>query len=123
IRRRNARGWNTADLARAADLFYSTVRNVEKGYSKKPAEWILDALIRALENDKGVMYSLAGYGEIPERTPYQVLVSLNSLVDDAPLWHAAIEEVKRMKPDEQRMALAVLRAQLDAAARHWKDRQ
>lgn len=123
IRRRTSRGWTTADLAREADLSYSTVRNIEKGASRKPEEWILRALIRALDNDEGVMFGLAGYGTIPERTAEQVSIALDELGEEAPLWRDAIEGVKRMTPDQQRQALIVLRAQLDAAARHWKDRQ
>lgn len=118
VRRRNEKGWNTADLAREAELKYETVRNVEKGYSQKPAEWILRALIRVLECDEGVVFALAGYGELPERTPDQVVVALDSLGDDAPSWRDEIEYVKTMTPEQQRLALRILRAQRTSASHH-----
>lgn len=124
IRRRTSRGWTTADLAREADLSYSTVRNIEKGASRKPEEWILRALVRALDNHEGVVFALAGYGDLPERTPEQVLIGLDELGEVAPLWREAIDRVKKeMTPEQQNQALTVLLAQLDAASRHWKDRQ
>lgn len=122
IRRRKAHvpEWNTADLARAAELPYTTVRNIEKGASRKPAEAILRKLITALGCDEGVVFALAGYGDIPKRSPEQVTIGLDELGDVAPLWHAAIEGVKtRMTPEQQNDALTVLLAQLDAASRHW----
>lgn len=119
IRRREARGWTTAELARESGLHYSTVRNVEKGYSQKPEDWILRALASALENNAGVMLALAGYGDIPERAPADVQIALDELGDEAPAWREVIEGVKRdMTIDDQRRALSVLRAQLaDARAR------
>lgn len=124
IRRRKGRGWSTADLAREAELSYSTVRNIEQGFSRKPEEWILRALIRALDNNEGVVFALAGYGNIPARTPEQILVALDELGEVAPLWREAIDRVKNeMTPEQQNQALTVLLAQLDAASHHWKDRQ
>lgn len=120
IRRRNNLGWLTADLARVAQLSYSTVRNIEKGYSRKPAEAILRSLSKALDCDAGVLFAYAGYGTIPTYTPEEIAVRLDELGDEAPLWRDTIEDVKRkMTPDQQRQALAVLRAQINAASRHW----
>jgi transcriptional regulator with XRE-family HTH domain len=116
IRRRKLKGWDTAQLARAAELPYSTVRNVEKGYSRKPDEVILRALIKALECDEGVVFAYAGYGNIPNYTPEELTVRLNELGEEAPRWIEAIEGIKHeMTPAEQNQAYAVLKAQLDAA--------
>jgi transcriptional regulator with XRE-family HTH domain len=127
IRRRKAHpgGWTTADLARAAELSYSTVRNIEQGASQKPAEWILRRLINVLECDEGVVFALAGYGKIPERTPEQVLIALDELGDLAPLWRDAIEGIKKdMTPEEQNQAYDVLKAQWDSARnRRRRDHQ
>lgn len=121
IRRRKIKGWaSTAELARQAELSYSTVRNIEKGYSKKPDEWILRALIKALDCDEGVVFAYAGYGDIPQRTQAELSVRLDELGEEAPLWRDTIEHVKqKMTPTQQSQALAVLRAQIDAASRHW----
>lgn len=116
IRRRRMRGWTTADLARESELSYSTVRNIEKGSSHKPEEWVLRAIVRALDCNESVVFGLAGYGDIPQRTPEDVTVGLDELGDEAPAWRAAIDQVKQtMTPDEQRQALIVLQAQLAAA--------
>ncbi len=119
IRRRKIKGWNTADLARESKLSYSTVRNIEKGMSKKPEEWILRLLIKALDCDEGVVFAYAGYGDIPPLTREEVYVSLDALGDDAPLWRDAIERVKREMTTEQlNQAYQVLIAQLNGAASH-----
>ena len=116
IRRRKLKGWTTADLARESELSYSTVRNVEKGYSRKPDEVILRALIKALDCNEGVVFAYAGYGDIPQYTPEELTVRLDDLGHDAPRWQEVIEGIKAyMSPDEQAQAYAVLRAQLDAA--------
>lgn len=125
IRRRKIKEWNTADLARKAELSYSTVRNIEKGMSVKPEEHILRALIKALDCDEGVVFAFAGYGDIPPMSRDQLIVSLNELGDAAPLWHDAIERMKReMNTDELNQAYQVLIAQLNGAASHRsQDRQ
>lgn len=116
IRRRKILGWSTADLARAADLSYSTVRNVEKGYSRKPDEVVLRALIKALDCNEGVVFAYAGYGDIPHYTPEELTVRLDELGEEAPRWRQAIEGIKtEMSPAEQNQAYAVLMAQLTAA--------
>jgi transcriptional regulator with XRE-family HTH domain len=118
IRRRKLKGWTTADLARESELSYSTVRNVEKGYSRKPDEVVLRALIKALDCNEDVVFAYAGYGNIPQYTPEELVVHLDELGDVAPLWRAAIEDVKSyMTPEEQNQAYAVLVAQI-TAARH-----
>lgn len=118
IRRRKIKGWDTARLAREAELPYSTVRNIEKGYSRKPDEVILRALIEALECNDAVVFAYAGYGDIPQYTHEEMLVELSTLGDVAPLWKDAIEGVKSyMTPEEQNQAYAVLIAQI-TAARH-----
>ena len=120
IRRRKLKGWDTtAELARQAGLSYSTVRNVEKGYSKKPDEVVLRALIKALDCNEGVVYAYAGYGDIPQYTPEEVTVQLDALGETAPRWRDAIERLKtRMTPAQQNQALAVLLAQISDATRH-----
>ncbi len=116
IRRRKLKGWSTADLARESELPYSTVRNVEKGYSRKPDEVILRALTKALDCNEGVVFAYAGYGDIPSYSPEELVVHLDALGDVAPKWRDAIERVKsEMTPDEQNQAYAVLVAQLNAA--------
>ncbi len=118
IRRRKLKGWTTADLAAAAELPYSTVRNVEKGYSHKPDEVVLRALIRALDCNEEVVFSLAGYGEIPTYTLDELIVRLDGLGDEAPRWRQAIEDVKNyMTPAEQNSAYVVLMAQITEARR------
>ncbi len=118
IRRRKIKGWTTADLAREAELSYSTVRNVEKGYSRKPDEVVLRALIKALGCNEEVVFAYAGYGDIPKYTHEELVVRLDELGEVAPLWRAAIEDVKSyMTPEEQNQAYAVLIAQI-TAARH-----
>lgn len=118
IRRRKLKGWSTADLARAAELPYSTVRNVEKGYSKKPDEVILRALVKALECSEDVVFAYAGYGEIPTYTPDEVSAHLNGLGDEAPRWRQAIKDaIDYMTPAEQNQAYAVLVAQITEARR------
>lgn len=124
IRRRTLKGWSTADLARETELSYSTVRNVEKGYSRKPDEAILRALIKALDCNEGVVFAFANYGTIPQYTPAELVVHLDALGDVAPLWHDAIEGVKTiMTPEEQNQAYAVLVAQLAAARQRRSGRQ
>jgi len=119
IRRRKIKGWNTADLASEAGLSYSTVRNIEKGMSRKPNEHILRALIKALECDEGVVFAFAGYGLIPNLPRDQIIVSLDELGDAAPLWRDAIEQLKTtMTPEQLNQAYAVLMAQLNGAASH-----
>lgn len=116
IRRRKIKGWSTADLARETELPYSTVRNVEKGFSRKPDEGILRALIHALDCNEGVVFAYAGYGEIPQYSPDELVVRLDALGETAPRWRDAIEGVKNdMTPDEQNQAYAVLLAQITAA--------
>lgn len=118
IRRRKLKGWTTADLAAAAELPYSTVRNVEKGSSRKPSEAILRALIKALDCDEGVVFAYAGYGIPAIASQHERDALFDALGQDAPLWRTTIERVKtEMTPDEQNQALAVLMAQLDAAVR------
>ena len=123
IRRRKLKGWSTADLARETELSYSTVRNVEKGYSRKPDEVILRALIKALDCNAGVVFTYAGYGAIPQYTPEELVVRLDALGDTAPRWREAIQAVlDYMTPDEQNQALAVFSAQVDAARRRRSGR-
>lgn len=119
IRRRKIKGWNTADLARETGLSYSTVRNIEKGMSRKPDERILRALIKALDCDEGVVFAFAGYGTIPTLPRDQIIVSLDELGDAAPLWRDAIERLKvTMTPEQLNQAYAVLKAQIDGASSH-----
>ena len=116
IRRRKLKGWTTADLAREAELSYSTVRNVEQGYSRKPDEAILRALIKALDCSEGVVFAYAGYGDIPTYTPEELTVRLDALGEVAPKWKDAIKGViEYMTAEEQNQAYAVLMAQLNAA--------
>jgi len=122
IRRRKLKGWTTADLARESELSYSTVRNVEKGYSRKPDEVILRALIKALDCNEGVVFAYAGYGDIPQYTPQELTVRLDDLGDEAPRWREAIEGVKQMTPAEQNQAYAILMAQIDAARHRRQSR-
>jgi transcriptional regulator with XRE-family HTH domain len=119
IRRREARGWTRIDLALAAGVPHTTIRNIEKGLrSKKPQEQTIRAIAAALGNDADVMLALAGYGAIPQRTHDQVIVALDALGEIAPKWKAAIERVKdEMSPADQELALDVLLAQLSAAQR------
>jgi transcriptional regulator with XRE-family HTH domain len=118
IRRRNLKGWSTADLAREAELPYSTVRNVEKGYSKKPDEVILRALIKALDCSEDVVFAYAGYGNIPNYTLDELTMRFNDLGDDAPRWRQAIADARAyMTPEEQNTAYAVLMAQITEARR------
>jgi transcriptional regulator with XRE-family HTH domain len=119
IRLRNARGWTRVDLAAAAGVPHTTIRNIEKGQrSKKPQEQTIRAIAAALGNDADVMLVLAGYGTIPSRTPDQVMVELDALGEIAPRWKDAIERVKNeMSPADQELALDVLLAQLSAAQR------
>lgn len=120
IRKRKQRGWTRADLARETKLPYGTVRNVEQGYSKKPDEQIIRAIIAVLDDiDEGVAFALAGYGDIPKRDPAQIVVELDELGEVAPLWRDVIEKVKRSSPERQNQALEVLTAQLNAASRRW----
>lgn len=123
IRRRKIKGWSTAELAREAELSYSTVRNVEKGYSRKPDEVILRALSKALDCNEAVVFAYAGYGDIPKYTPEELTVRLDALGDEAPRWKQAIEGIEEMSPAEQNQAYAVLMAQLEAArSRRRRDR-
>lgn len=116
IRLREKRGWSTAELARASNMAYTTVRNIEQGYSKKPDEAILRALAVALDGNVGVVLAYAGYGDVPKYTPDELTVRLDELGQDAPRWRAVIDGIKaEMTPDEQNQAYAVLKAQLDAA--------
>jgi len=119
IRLRNARGWTRMDLANAAGLPYTTVRNIEKGLrSKKPVEANIRALAAALENGADVMLVLAGYGPAPKRTPEQTIIDLDALGGLAPNWREAIERVKtEMSAADQELALEVLLAHLSAAQR------
>jgi len=119
IRRREARGWTRVDLALAAGVPHTTIRNIEKGQrSKKPQEGTIRALAAALGNDADVMLALAGYGAIPPRTHDQVIVELDTLGEIAPRWKDAIERVKNeMSYDDQAKALDVLLAQLNAGQR------
>lgn len=114
IRRRTLKKWNTAELARQANLPYTTVRNIEKGMSKKPDEQILRAIIKALGCDEGVVFAYAGYGNIPKMTREELTVSLDALGDVAPDWRALIERIKTQSPDRQNQMYAVLMAQLNA---------
>lgn len=123
IRRRKIKGWNTADLAREADLSYSTVRNVEKGYSRKPDEVILRALIKALDCNESVVFAYAGYGDIPQYTPEEMSVNLAALGEVAPLWREAISRLPELTPEEQNQAYAVFMAQLEAASRRRSGHQ
>ncbi len=120
IRRREARGWTRVDLATAAGVPHTTIRNIEKGQrSKKPQEQTIRAIAAALGNDADVMLALAGYGAIPPRTHDQVIVELDALGEIAPKWRDAIERVKNeMSYDDQEKALDVLLAQLNAGQRH-----
>ncbi len=119
IRRRKLKEWTTADLARETKLSYSTIRNIEKGSSRKPSEAILRALIKALDCDEGVVFAFAGYGDIPQYTSEEIVVRLDELGDVAPLWRDAIERVKReMTPAQLNQAYAVLIAQLDGSGHH-----
>ena len=122
IRRRKSKGWTTADLARESNLSYSTVRNIEKGFSHKPDEAILRALSAALDCNDAVVFAYAGYGDIPHYTPAELSVGLEALGDVAPLWRQAIEGIKEMTPEEQNQAYAVLTAQLEAARRRRSGR-
>ena len=119
IRRREARGWTRVDLALAAGVPHTTIRNIEKGQrSKKPQEQTIRAIAAALGNDADVMLALAGYGAIPPRTHDQVIVELDTLGEIAPRWKDAIERVKNeMSYDDQAKALDVLLAQLNAGQR------
>jgi len=119
IRRREARGWTRVDLALAAGVPHTTIRNIEKGQrSKKPQEQTIRAIAAALGNDADVMLALAGYGAIPPRTHDQVVVELDALGEIAPKWKDAIERVKNeMSYDDQAKALDVLLAQLNAGQR------
>jgi transcriptional regulator with XRE-family HTH domain len=119
IRRREARGWTRVDLALAAGVPHTTIRNIEKGQrSKKPQEGTIRAIAAALGNDADVMLALAGYGAIPPRTHDQVVVELDALGEIAPKWKDAIERVKNeMSYDDQAKALDVLLAQLNAGQR------
>jgi len=119
IRRREARGWTRVDLALAAGVPHTTIRNIEKGQrSKKPQEGTIRAIAAALGNDADVMLALAGYGAIPPRTHDQVIVELDTLGEIAPRWKDAIERVKNeMSYDDQAKALDVLLAQLNAGQR------
>ncbi len=124
IRRRTLKGWTTADLAREAELPYSTVRNVEKGYSKKPDEVILRALIKALDCSEDVVFAYAGYGTIPNYTLDELTMRFNDLGDDAPRWRQAIADAKAyMTPEEQNTAYAVLLAQITEARRRRSGHQ
>ena len=119
IRRREARGWTRVDLALAAGVPHTTIRNIEKGQrSKKPQEQTIRAIAAALGNDADVMLALAGYGAIPPRTHDQVVVELDALGEIAPKWKDAIERVKNeMSYEDQAKALDVLLAQLNAGQR------
>ena len=119
IRRREARGWTRVDLALAAGVPHTTIRNIEKGQrSKKPQEQTIRAIAAALGNDADVMLALAGHGAIPPRTHDQVIVELDALGEIAPKWKDAIERVKNeMSYDDQAKALDVLLAQLNAGQR------
>jgi len=119
IRRREARGWTRVDLALAAGVPHTTIRNIEKGQrSKKPQEGTIRAIAAALGNDADVMLALAGYGAIPPRTHDQVVVELDALGEIAPKWKDAIERVKNeMSYEDQAKALDVLLAQLNAGQR------
>ena len=119
IRRREARGWTRVDLALAAGVPHTTIRNIEKGQrSKKPQEGTIRAIAAALGNDADVMLALAGYGAIPPRTHDQVIVELDALGEIAPKWKDAIERVKNeMSYEDQAKALDVLLAQLNAGQR------
>lgn len=119
IRRRKKKEWSTADLARQAGIPYTTLRNIEKGASKKPDEQILRAIITALGLDEGVVFAYAGYGDIPKMTREELTVSLDALGDVAPDWRDLIERIKRQPPEAQNQMYAVLLAQLNAANHHY----
>lgn len=123
IRRRKSKGWTTAELARSANLSYSTVRNIEKGFSRKPEEAILLAISAALECNDEVVLTYAGYGKMPQYTPEEMSVNLAALGEVAPLWREAIQAIAEMTPEEQNQAYAVLMAQLDAARRRRSGHQ
>src|SRR4029077_12294933 len=119
IRRREARGGTRVDLALAAGVPHTPIRNIEQGQrSKKPQEGTIRAIAAALGNDADVMLALAGYGAFPPRTHDQLIVELDALGEIAPSWKDAIERVKNeMSYDDQAKALDVLLAQLNAGQR------
>jgi transcriptional regulator with XRE-family HTH domain len=121
IRRRTLKKWSTAELARQAKIPYTTLRNIEKGASKKPDEQILRAIINALDLDEGVVFAYAGYGDIPKMTREELTVNLDALGDVAPDWLELIERIKKQPPDKQYQMYTVLLAQLNAANHYLKD--
>lgn len=123
IRRRLLKRWSTAELARQAEIPYTTLRNIEKGSSKKPDEQVLRAIIKALELDEGVVFAYAGYGAIPTLTREELTVSLDALGEVAPAWRDVIERVKKQPPEVQNQMYAVLFAQLSAANHYSQDHQ
>lgn len=123
IRRRKKKDWSTADLAREANIPYTTLRNIEKGASKKPDVRILRAIIKALGLDEGVVFAYAGYGTLPTMSRDELTVSLDALGEVAPDWLDLIERVKKQPPEQQNQMYAVLLAQLNAANHYSKDHQ
>ena len=119
VRIRRARGWTRVDLAHAAGLPYTTVRNIEQGIrSKKPDEANVRAIAAALDNEPDVMLVLAGYGPAPNRTHERVVVELDALGEEAPKWKDAIDRaIAEMSASDLELTLDVLLAHIAAAHR------
>jgi transcriptional regulator with XRE-family HTH domain len=127
VRRRAQLGWTRADLARKADIPYSTLQYIEEHKpSKKPVkpqEETLRKIATALgEEDDSQLRILAGYdvkmsADISERAK-----RIDALLTVAPRWGAALLSVQDLSEAEQDQALTVLEVHLELVKRRKKAR-
>jgi transcriptional regulator with XRE-family HTH domain len=110
---RRRRGWSRAELARQANLPYTTIRNIEKSErAMKPHEETIHALATALECDEGEMRIVAGYQTVASLSAEVRNLRAEALLRADERLRAAVEAIEQLSPDEQDTAISLLEAHL-----------
>lgn len=118
VRRREQKGWTRAELARASNIPYSTLSNIELNKRNvKPTEETLRRLAAALGEDDSQMRVLAGYDVLHSIDVTERAKRIDALLSVAPRWAAALLSVQDMDEKEQDEALTALEIHVELVRR------
>lgn len=125
-RRREQKGWTRAELARASNVPYSTIANIELNKKNvKATEETLKQLALALEDDRddSQLRILAGYDVVRSSDVSARAKRIDALLTVSPRWGAAMSEVDKMDDDDQDQALTALEVHIELVKRRKRGRQ